>query len=227
MNILSDKFCSWVIGGNSPIYWCTPLPAFFDLCEKNYSKTPLTKLTILPLLNQPLTFSHTQSHCCVEFETEMTMPPRHIHSVSSIHDPPEFKFILPLLPPSTLFFVKLHPFNVCQYTSKSTHRALNVGFIHRFGMCFFSDCFPWICFSQSETEEYAGLLYIPPSIFLIMYCMETFVITYDYLSHHCRKDYLKYKGSFEQNALLLKGHYPFSVDLRPGINWLCSDGCCM
>ena len=123
MNILSDKFCSWVIGGNSPIYWCTPLPAFFDLCEKNSSKTPLTKLTILPLLNQPLTFSHTQSHCCVEFETEMTMPPRHIHSVSSIHDPPEFKFILPLLPPSTLFFVKLHPFNVCQYTSKSTHTS--------------------------------------------------------------------------------------------------------
>ena len=37
-----------------------------------------------------------------------------------IHYPTEFKFILPLLPLFTLFFFKLHIFNVCQYMSRST-----------------------------------------------------------------------------------------------------------
>ena len=84
MNILSDKFCSWVIGGNSPIYWC------------KLFKNPFDQAHTHPLLNQPLTFSHTQFHCCVEFETEMTMPPRHIQSISSIHDPLNSSSFYPL-----------------------------------------------------------------------------------------------------------------------------------
>ena len=91
----------------------------------------------------------------------MTMPPRHIHSVSSIHDPPEFKFILPLLPPSTLFFIKLHPLNVCQYSSKSTHRALNVGFIHRFGMCFFQTASPeYVFLSQKQKNMLVYFIFL-------------------------------------------------------------------
>ena len=106
-------------------------------------------------------------------------------------------------------------------------RALYVGFVNRLSMCvFFQTASPEYVFSVRNRRVCWFTLY--SSFYLpIMYCMETFVITYDYLSHHCRKDYLKYKGSFEQNALLFKGHYPFSVDLRPGIDWLCSDGCCM
>ena len=56
------------------------------------------------------------------------------------------------------------------YVKEHPIHALYVGFIHRLSACFFSDCFPWIGFSQSENKEYAGLLYIPPSIFLIKYC---------------------------------------------------------
>ena len=65
-------------------------------------------------------FSHTWSHCWVEFETEMTVPPLSFQSISSIHDPPEFKFIFNPLTLFTLYFYNLHPFHVCQYTSKST-----------------------------------------------------------------------------------------------------------
>ena len=94
------------------------------------------------------------------------------------------------------------------YIKEHPIHALYVVFLHRLGTAF----------SQSENEEYASLIYNHPSSFLIKYCMVTFVITYDCQSHHCLKDCLLYKGSFEKNTLLPKGNYPFSVDLRPGIN---------
>ena len=76
----------------------------------------------------------------------------------------------------------------------------------------FFELFPLKSFSQSVNEEYARLLYVSP-IFLIKYYFETLVITCDYQTYHCRKDYLLCnKESFE---LLPKGNFPFSVDLRP------------
>ena len=70
--------------------------------------------------------------------------------------PPEFKFILPLLTHFTLFLFKLHPFYVCHYTFTSNS----------------TPDMPFTAFSQSENEDYAGLLHIHP-IFLIKYCLET------------------------------------------------------
>ena len=47
--------------------------------------------------------------------------------------------------------------------------------------------------------------------------METFVITCNESNHFLKYDLLYYV-SFEQNALLPKGNYPFAVDIGPDIN---------
>ena len=146
------------------------------------------------------------------------MPPRHFSPYYRFTTlPPKFKFILPFLTLITLFLFKSYRFIVCQYTTKTTP---HIGFVNRLSTNSFSYWFRWIVFSQSENEEYAGFLYFPP-IFLIKYCVETFVSTCAYQSHHCRTDYLLCnKASFE---LLPKGNYPFSVDLRPAtvaLSWL-------
>ena len=81
--------------------------------------------------------------------------------------PPEFKLILRPLPPLTLFFFKLHSFNVCQYTSKNTpYEPYYVDFIHRLGMCFFQTASPVYVFLSQKQKNNARLHNIPP-IFLI------------------------------------------------------------
>ena len=90
---------------------------FRSLCQKNSSKSPSTKLTTLPLLNQPLNFSHTQSHCCVEFETEITMSPRHFNPYYGFTTPLNSSSFYPSYHFSLYFFSNftfLMFVNICQ-----------------------------------------------------------------------------------------------------------------
>ena len=87
------------------------------------------------------------------------------------------------------FFVQTSPFQCLSiYVKENPIHALYVGFIKRLGTCFFSRLLPLNRFFSVRKWRISWLFYISPSIFLIKYCMETFVITFDYQSHHCLKD---------------------------------------
>ena len=147
------------------------------------------------------------------------MPPRHfnrykrfttlwiqVHFTSSY----TFHFIFVQISPSSCLsiYVKENPIHICpiHWFYKKTRRILffRLPPLNRF----FSVRKSRICWFTLYSSFYGD----------ISHCVWLSIAPERYFS---------YKGSFEQNALLPKGNYPFSVNLRPGITCLRSDGCCM
>ena len=174
---------------NIPVQPHTIASKFRSLREYSSSKSPLTNLTTITLrwLTSNYNFIQHSISLLSRVETEITMPHCHLS--------PYCRFITTLNSSSFYPFLHLSLYFCSNFKDHPIQ-------LNRLVMCFFFKLVPLNrFFSQSENVEYAELLHISSSIFLIQCCMETFVITCDYQSHHCRKDYLLYKANFDKNAL--------------------------
>ena len=130
------------------------------------------------------------------------MPPRHFS--------PYYRFTTPLNSSSFTHSYNYH-FNFVQistfyclsiYDKDHSIQTLNVGFINRLSTYPFSNLFRWKVFLSQQMKN------------MLVYYLETSVVTCDYQTYHCRKDYLLCKKVLN---CCLKGNFPFSVHLRPVI----------